>query len=224
MQTEFEQTSQQDGPAAAAGAGLEARRPGMMRRLYDWVLSWADSPYGVWALAVLAFAESSFFPIPPDVLLIGLAVGAPRRALRFAAICSAASVLGGILGYGIGHFVWQQTQHFFFANVPGFTPEVFARVQTLFSEYDFWIVFAAGFTPIPYKVFTISAGVFGISFPMFLLASLVGRSARFFLVSGLIYLFGPAIRKFIDRYFNLLAIAFFVLLVAGFGVIKMCSH
>ncbi len=223
MQTELERTSQQD-VATPADVGAGARRPGLVRRLYDWVLSWADSPYGVLALAILAFAESSFFPIPPDVLLIGLAVGAPKRSLRFAAICSAASVLGGMLGYGIGHFVWQQTQHFFFANVPGFTPEVFARVQGLFAEYDFWIVFAAGFTPIPYKVFTISAGVFDISFPMFLLASAVGRSARFFLVAGLIYLFGPSIRRFIDRYFNLLAVAFFVLLVAGFGVIKMCSH
>ncbi len=197
--------------------------PNIIRRLYDWVLGWADSRYGVLALAILAFAESSFFPIPPDVLLIGLAVGAPKRSMKFAAVCSAASVVGGVLGYGIGHFVWQQTQHFFFSTVPGFTPEVFARVQGLFSEYDFWIVFAAGFTPIPYKVFTISAGVFDIAFPMFLLASLVGRSARFFLVAGLIFVFGPTIRRFIDRYFNLLAIAFFVLLLAGFGVIKMCS-
>ncbi len=223
MQPELE-SNQPEGPPAPISTAENAGPRNLVRRMYDWVLSWADSRYGVVALAILAFAESSFFPIPPDVLLIGLAVGAPRRSFRFALVCSAASVAGGVLGYGIGHFVWMQTQDFFFSVVPGFTPAVFERVQTLFSRYDFWIVFAAGFTPIPYKVFTISAGVFSISFPMFMVASLVGRSARFFLVSGLIYLFGPAIRRFIDRYFNLLAVLFFILLAGGFALVKMCSH
>ena len=199
-------------------------RGNFVRRLYDWVLSWADSRYGVLALAILSFAESSFFPIPPDVLLIGLAVGAPKRALRFATVCSLASVVGGVVGYAIGHFVWLQTQAFFFSHVPGFTPAVFGHVQELFETYSFWVIFAAGFTPIPYKVFTISAGVFGIQFPMFVLASFVGRSARFFLVAGLIYFFGPKIRDFIDRYFNYVVILFFILLAGGFALIKMFGH
>jgi membrane protein YqaA with SNARE-associated domain len=190
----------------------------MLKRLYDWVLHWADTPHGSWALFTLAFAESSFFPVPPDVLLIALAVGLPSRSLRFALICSAGSVLGGALGYLIG---WQ-----FMTAVGerivafyGLAPKV-AYIGQLYNQYNAWAVGIAGFTPIPYKVFTIAAGMFKINFMIFMLASLVSRSARFFLVGTLIYWFGPRIRSFIDRYFNLLAVAFTVLLVASFVLIK----
>lgn len=190
----------------------------MLRRLYDWVLHWAATPYGAWALLVLAFAESSFFPIPPDVLLIALCVARPDRSLRFALICSFGSILGGCLGYLIG---WQ-----FMASVGnrivefyGFTDQV-AYIENLYQNHDAWAVAVAGFTPIPYKVFTIAAGMFTINFTVFVLASMASRSARFFLVGALIYLFGARIQRFIDRYFDLLAVTFTVLLVGGFILIK----
>ena len=191
-----------------------------LRRLYDWVLHWAQTPYGAPALFLLAFAESSVFPVPPDVLLIALSISLPHRAWFYAAVCSAGSVLGGMLGYLLGWGFWSLIDDFFFIYVPGFTPELFARVQALYASHDFWVVFAAGFTPIPYKVITLAAGVFLINFPIFVVASLVGRSARFFLVAGLIRYFGPGIRDFIDRYFNLLCVVFLGLLVGGFLVIK----
>lgn len=202
---------------AAAGDG---RRPNVFRRLYDWVLSWAETRHGPAALGVLSFAESSFFPIPPDPLLMALALGAPRRALRFAAICTFASVVGGIAGYAMGSGIWAAIDDFFFAYVPGVTPEAFESVRALYERWDFWAVFIAGFTPIPYKVFTLSSGVFGISFPVFVVASLVGRGLRFFLLAGLIYFFGPGIQGFIDRYFDRLVWLFFALLVGGFLLLE----
>lgn len=197
----------------------ERKRSNPIRRLYDWVLSWAETPYGTPALGVLAFAESSFFPIPPDPLLIALALGKPRRAFFFAAVCSVASVLGGIAGYFIGWAVWSAISTFFFSYVPGFSPETFEMVRGLYERWDFWAVFVAGFTPIPYKVFTLAAGVFQISFPVFVIASVVSRSARFFLLAGLIYFFGPGIQGFIDRYFDRLMWLFLAMLTGGFLIL-----
>jgi len=191
-----------------------------VRRLYDWVLHWAETPYGVPALFLLAFAESSFFPVPPDVLLIALCIAIPARSFRYALISSVGSVLGGVAGYAIGIGLWEVLSGFFFQYVPGFTEQVFAQVQQLFADYDFWVVFAAGFTPIPYKVFTIGAGVFEINFPVFVLASIVGRSMRFFLVAGLIYRYGSAMRNFIEKYFNTLTLIFMVLLIGGILLVK----
>lgn len=196
------------------------QKKNIVRRLYDWVLHWAETPYGTPALFTLSFAESSFFPVPPDVLLIALNMGKPKRSFYFALVCSIASVLGGMLGYFIGTALWHALSGFFFSYIPGFTPEIFAKVQTMYNEYGFAAVLIAGFTPIPYKVFTIASGVFGLNFPLFVLASAISRSARFFLVSTLIYLFGEPIKKFIDKYFNLLASAFVVLLILGFVAIK----
>lgn len=192
-----------------------------VRRLYDWVLGFAHRPSGPWALAAFSFAESSFFPIPPDPLLMALAIGAPKKAFRFATVCAVGSVLGGIAGYAIGWGIWGAVNHLFFTYVPGVTPEAFAHIQAIYDRYDFWAIFAAGFTPIPFKVFTLSAGVFEISFAVFVLASTVSRSARFFLVAGLIYVYGPSIQDFIDRYFDKLAWLFLVLLVGGFLVVKL---
>jgi len=199
---------------------LTPKKRGPIRRLYDWVLHWAETPYGTPALATLSFAESSFFPIPPDVLLIALDLGKPKRAFYYALVCSVASVLGGMLGYFIGTALWHLLSGFFFSYIPGFTPEVFAKVAKMYGTYGFAAVLIAGFTPIPYKVFTIASGVFGMNFPLFVLASALSRSARFFLVSTLIYFFGEPIKKVIDRYFDLLALAFVVLLVLGFVMIK----
>jgi len=190
----------------------------MIRKLYDWVLHWAETPYGSWALFILAFAESSFFPIPPDVLLIALAISIPAKAFRYAVLCSAGSVLGGIGGYIIG-YQFMDLMGFRILNFYGLTDK-YEFISTLYNHYNAWAVGVAGFTPIPYKVFTISAGAFKINFPVFVFASFVSRSARFFLVGLLIFVYGSGIRSFIDRYFNLLTIVFFILLIGGFILIK----
>jgi len=190
---------------------------GKLRRLYDWVEHFAETPYGLWALFLLAFAESSFFPVPPDVLLIALAVSIPARAFRYALICSVGSVLGGMFGYLIG-YQFMEFIGFGILNFYGLTDK-YESMAELYNRYNAWVVGIAGFTPIPYKVFTISAGAFKINFLVFLLASVVSRSARFFLVAGLIYMFGKQIRTFIERYFNVLAVLFVLLLVAGFILI-----
>lgn len=190
----------------------------MLRRLYDWVLHWAETPYSTWALFFLAFAEASFFPIPPDVLLIALAVAKPSKAFRYAWVCSVGSLLGGCAGYAIGYsFMTGIGQRI--VDLYGFADKV-EYIGALYQRYDAWAVGIAGFTPIPYKVFTIAAGMFHIDFAVFALASLVSRSARFFLVAGLIFKFGPGIQKVIDRYFDVLAVVFVVLLVLGFVGIK----
>jgi membrane protein YqaA with SNARE-associated domain len=195
-----------------------------IRSLYDWVLSWADTRYGTAALAVLAFAESSFFPIPPDVLLVALCLGQRSSWFKFALVCSIASLLGGLAGYAIGWGLWEVVQDLFFNYVPGFTPEAFEKVGGLYNDYDFWLVFVAAFTPLPFKVITITAGVFQINIWMFIIGSAVGRSARFFIVSGLIYWFGEPVKNFIDKRFNLVTIAFAILLIGGFAALKFLGH
>lgn len=195
-----------------------------LRRLYEWVLSWADTPYGPAALALLAFTESSIFPVPPDVLLIALCIGQRTKAFRFALICSIASVVGGAFGYLIGWALWHGVDQFFYQYVPGFTEEGFESVRQLYERYNFWVVFVAAFTPIPYKIITVAAGVFVINFPMFMIASVIGRSLRFYLVAGLLYLFGERVRTFIDTWFNLLVIVFTLLLLGGVLALKYWGH
>ena len=201
---------------------------GFMRKLQGWVEHLAEKPYAVPALFGLAVAESIFFPIPVDVLLIAICVSRPKASFRYATICSVGSVLGGMVGFGIGSWLWYETgtesfgamARFFFETVPGFSEEAFVKVQQLYRDYDFVAIFAAGFTPLPYKVFTITAGVFKISFPVFVLASVLSRSARFFLVGGLFFFFGEPIKRFVDKYLEALSIGFLVLLVGGFVVLK----
>jgi membrane protein YqaA with SNARE-associated domain len=191
---------------------------GPLRRLYDWVLHWAETPYGSPALFLLAVAESSFFPVPPDVLLIALGLSIPRRSFRYAALCTVGSVLGGALGYYLGTAFWDLIGEgilFHYVDRAGFE-----AVREYFLQYEGWAIAVAGFTPIPYKVFTISAGFFRVNFGVFMLASALSRGARFFLIAALIYVFGPSIRNFIDRYFNALTVAFMVLLVGGFLLIR----
>lgn len=203
----------------SSSASKANKKPNVVRKIYDWVLHWADTPWGGVALFILAFAESSFFPIPPDVLLIALCLGAPKKSMKYALICVVGSVSGAMLGYGIGHWAWEGVMNDWF--IPAvFSQEAFDSVGAMYEQWNFWAVFTAGFTPIPYKLFTIAAGAFNINFVMFVLASIVGRGGRFFLVAFLIWKFGPSIKSFIDKYFNLLAIAFTVLLVGGFVLVK----
>ena len=199
----------------------------IFRSIYDWVLAWSEKPSGPTVLGIVSFMEASFFPIPPDVLLIPLAIGNQKRAIWFALICSVCSILGAIAGYLIGYFVWwdglgqfSKFSSLFFEFIPGFSVESFSKIQNKYEQWNFWIIFTAGFTPIPFKLFTISAGAFKINFAAFLLASFVGRSARFFLVSLLIKKFGEPIKTFIDSYFNLLAILVSILLIGWFLIVK----
>jgi len=203
-----------------SNSAVAQKKPNMLKRLYEWTISWAEKPQGMWALAILSFAESSFFPIPPDVLLIPLVFGAPKKWWRIALVCTLASVLGGILGWSIGHLAWDGLQNFFFNYIPGFTQENFAKVQQAYQDNAFLAIFGAALTPIPYKIFTIAAGVCNVNLMTLIIASICGRGGRFFMVSLIIRIVGPSAKGFIDKYFNMLATAFFVLLVLGFILIK----
>jgi membrane protein YqaA with SNARE-associated domain len=191
---------------------------GWIRRVYDWVVGLADRPNSGRALFGIAFAESSFFPIPPDVLLIPLGIGNPKKVLRFAGICTAGSLLGAVVGYLLGmefyEVIGRRIVEFYGAS------EQYERVRDLYQKWDAVAVLVAGFTPIPFKLFTIAGGVFQINLATFLLATLVSRGARFFLLGGLIAWFGPAIGDFVDRYFNLLTLLFVILLLGGFWIVK----
>jgi membrane protein YqaA with SNARE-associated domain len=190
----------------------------LFRKLYDWVVSFSEGPHGTWALFLVAVAEASFFPVPPDVLLLALAIGSPHRALWFSLVCTTGSVLGAGFGYLLGiefyDLVGKPIIDFYSAE------EGYERVQALYREWDAIAVGVAGLTPIPFKVFTIAAGAFRINFVTFLLASLVSRGLRFFVIGGLIRWLGPGIKEFIDRYFNLLVVIFGILLVGGFVIVK----
>lgn len=196
----------------------------MIKRLYNWVLSWSTSKWGVLALFFIALFEASWFPLPPDILLIALCVGASKKSFRFASICLIGSALGAALGYGIGHFIWitpegtptALAEMFYSTNI--ISQENFNTAGDYYDKWNFLAVFIAGFTPLPFKVFTIAGGMFDINFTMFILASVVARGLRFFLIAGLIWKFGAPIKTFIDKYFNLLAMVFGVMLI-GFTVI-----
>lgn len=195
----------------------------MIKRLYDWVLSWSSSRWGWLALFIIALCESSWFPIPPDILLIALCLGATKKSFRFAGITLLGSIIGAMLGYAIGHFLWTTPAgeataiaNFFYNNV--FSVESFENVASLYDKYNFWIVFTAGFTPLPYKLFTIAGGMFDINFMMFIIGSVISRGMRFFLIGWLIWRYGQPIKVFIDKYFNLLATLFTALLIGFFAL------
>ncbi|HXE76184.1 MAG TPA: DedA family protein [Candidatus Xenobia bacterium] len=183
------------------------------------MLSWANTRWGPAALSALAFTESVIFPVPPDPLLMALSLGRPQHSYRYALISTVSSVAGGVCGYAVGYWVWHLVSAWFFAYVPGFTPENFAYVQARYDENAFLAIFAAAFTPIPYKVFTIASGVFQTGIPVLVAASVLGRGLRFFAVAGLMKRWGPQAREFIDRYFNWLTLLFFLLLALGFWLL-----
>lgn len=207
-------------PPTANGLDAAPPRPNWMRRLYAWVLHWADTPYALPALVGISFAESSFFPIPPDVLLIALCLGRPTRSFRFALWCSVGSVAGGMLGYLIGYAAEPLGRWIIFDMLhQGAAWDVVAR---LYGENAFVSILTAAFTPIPYKVFTIAAGVFNEQVPLATLvgASAIGRTARFMLVAAVIRLFGPPVRQLLDRYFEWFTLIFAILLIGSFVAIK----
>ncbi len=201
----------------------------LFKNIYDWVLGLSNKKNSDYSISLLSFSESFFFPIPPDVLLIPLCLGNRSKAFYFAFLCSMSSIIGGIFGYYIGKLLWWKVPGieysslaiFFLEYVPGLTFDSFTKIKSLYNEWNFWIVFTAGFTPIPFKVITISSGTFNINFFMFVFASILSRGARFFLLATLIYVFGERIRLYIEKYFNILAILFTVLLIVGFVIIKL---
>ena len=197
----------------------------MIKRLYNWILSWSNSRWGVLALFTIALFEASWFPLPPDILLIALCLGATQRSFRFAAVCLSGSILGAALGYCIGHFLWVTPSgdptaiaNFFYDQV--FSVEGFNNVGQMYDKYNFWIVFTAGFTPLPFKLFTIAGGMFSINFPMFMVASMVSRGMRFFLIAWLIWKYGAPIKTFIDKYFNLVA-SLLAAVIIGFTALAL---
>ena len=207
-------------PNTAASPTPPAKKPNIVRRLYDWVLSWAETPYGTPALFVLSFLESSFFPIPPDVLQIALSVGRPRRAFFYAAVSVVDSVLGGLLGWWIGTTLWDSVASFFFEYVPGFTEKNYALVESKYNEHAFLAIFTAAFTPIPYKVFTIASGVFDVALSTLIFASILGRGGRFFLVASAIFFFGPTVKTWLEKYFEVATLALLAVGALGFLAVK----
>jgi len=190
----------------------------MIRRLYDWTLSLAAGPRAPAALGTVSFVESSVFPIPPDILLIPMVIARREKAWWFAALCTLTSVAGGVLGYFIGMFLYEQIAE----PVLAFYGKLhyFDEFSAIFNEWGWWFVFIAGVTPFPYKVITIASGVAGLSLPIFILASLVSRGLRFFVVATLLYFFGPPIRDFIEKRLGLMFTLFVVLLVGGFVALR----
>lgn len=195
-------------------------RPHILRRLYDWTLHWAETKWATLALAIVAFVESSFFPIPPDVLLMAMSFAQPTRWWQHALVCTLGSVAGGVLGWYIGYALFETVGvriiEFFQYQ------EAYQLVGEYYRENAFLYILGAAFTPIPYKVFTIAAGVFHgqVGLPVLIAASFLGRGGRFFLVAILIRLFGARVKPLLEKHFDLLALLFFVLLVLGFFAVR----
>ena len=191
----------------------------MIKAVYNWTIKLSATRYALWALAIVAFAESSFFPIPPDILLIPLIIAKPKNAYLIALIAMIASVLGGGLGYYIGLKLYETVGiiiiNFYHAQ------QLFLEFQTQFNKYGAAAVLFAGVTPFPYKIITISSGIAGMPIYQFFIFSIIARGARFFIIAILLRLYGEPIRNFIERHLNLLFIVFMVLLVLGFLLIKV---
>lgn len=190
----------------------------MLQRLYDKTMSLADHPHALWALAAVSFAESSFFPIPPDVLMIPMILARPNRAWLIALVALAASVLGGLLGYMIGAFAFEQIGQPILASLG--KADAMNDFSTQFNDFGFWAVLGAGITPFPYKVITIMSGWTGMPLTTFMATSLIARGIRFFLVAALLWRFGEPVRDFIEKRLGLVATVFIVLLFGGFLLVS----
>lgn len=187
----------------------------MIYELYQWMLSWSGSQYAVPVLFLLSFAESSFFPLPPDILLMALTVGNPPWGMYYATVTTVGSVLGGIFGYAIG---WLGGRPLLLRFMGKERTDI---VHEKFERYESWAIFIAGFTPIPYKIFTLGAGAFYVNFKIFVLASIISRGTRFFLVGGMLQYFGPLVKESIELYFNFFTICFIALFILGFLIFKV---
>lgn len=194
------------------------RRGGPMRSLYNWVMRHSRGPYALWFLGAIAFAESSFFPIPPDVMLVPMVLADRRRAFLLAGWCTLMSVTGGILGYAIGSLLYDSVGHWLIA-VYGYGDKL-QDFRALYAHYGAWIILIKGLTPIPYKLVTIASGFAGYNFPLFVLLSAITRGARFMLVAVLLYWFGEPVREFIEKRLELVMLSLLVVIVAGFVIVR----
>ncbi len=190
----------------------------MIRRLYHWTMRLAASRHATKAMAAVSFAESSFFPVPPDVVLAPMVLARPDRAYFYAAVCTLASVLGGMLGYVIGYFlepvgIWMLGQMG--------KADVFTRSQDVFNRYGVWAVVIGGFTPLPYKVVTIASGIFAFSFPLFIALSVVTRGARYFMIAYVVRTFGPAMLPVIERRLLTFTVLGIMVLLGGFLLLRL---
>lgn len=190
----------------------------MLRRLYDWTITLAAHPRALWALAFVAFIESSVFPIPPDALMIPMIIAAPRRAFLIAGVATVSSVLGGLLGYAIGALAFDQLGYPILQALG--KGDAVLEFNERFNDLSFWPVLIAGLTPFPYKVITIMSGWTGLSLTTFVVTSIVARAGRFFLVATLLHYFGAPIRDFIERRLGLMTVVFVVLLLGGFFAVR----
>jgi membrane protein YqaA with SNARE-associated domain len=190
----------------------------MLRRLYDWTMGLASRPYALLALAAVSFAESSFFPIPPDAMIVPMVLARPDRAWRIALVATIASVLGGILGYAIGYYLFE-TLGQSLIQFYGYQDK-FEAFKQAYNQWGLWIILIKGLTPIPYKLVTIASGAAAFDFPVFLLASIITRGLRFFIVAALLRRFGEPIRDFVERRLTLVATAFLLVLVGGFLIVR----
>jgi membrane protein YqaA with SNARE-associated domain len=191
----------------------------MLRKTYDWTMRLAAHPHALAWLAALACAESIFFPIPPDVMIIPMVLAAREKAWKIAAVATVASAVGGTIGYGVGYFLYAEVGKPII-EFYGYADK-YATFQGWYADYGAWIVGAGGFTPIPYKVITIASGVVQLNFATFFVVSVLSRGARFFIVSALLWRFGAPIRGFIEARLGLLALIFFIILFLGFVAISM---
>lgn len=190
----------------------------MLRRAYDWMIEKAHGRGAERALFAVSFIESSIFPIPPDVMLVPMCVAKREHAFRYAAICTVASVLGGFFGYAIGAFLFETLGQWVIATYG--LESAFAAFEVKFNEWGWWLVMMAGFTPFPYKVITIAAGLFNLNLAVFAAASAISRGGRFYLEAWLLHRYGAPIRAFIEKYLGILTVLFFILLIGGFLAIK----
>ncbi|MCH2095773.1 MAG: DedA family protein [Rhodobacteraceae bacterium] len=190
----------------------------MLKSLYDWTMSLADHPKALWVLAIVAFVESSVFPIPPDVLMIPMILARPTRAWLIALVAMISSVLGGLAGYGIGHFFYEGVGQPILAALG--KAEAMSAFNTRFNDFGFWAVLTAGITPFPYKVITIMSGWTAMPLGTFLATSILARGLRFFIVAALLRAFGEPVRVFIERRLGLVFTAFVVLLIGGFVLVR----
>ena len=190
----------------------------MLKPLYDWTMRLAEHPRALWVLAIISFVESSVFPIPPDVLMIPLILAAPHRAWLIALVATASSVLGGLLGYGIGAFAFDQLGQPILEALGKL--DRIEEFNAKFNEAGFWAVLGAGITPFPYKVITIMSGWTGMPLATFIVTSIIARGLRFFIVAALLWKFGAPVREFIERRLGLVFTAFFVLLIGGFVALR----
>ena len=189
-----------------------------LKKTYNWTLEKAQHKNAKWYLSLISFAESSFFPIPPDILLIPMALASKTRAQFYAFMCTLFSVLGGILGYAIGYFFYNSVGIYIIDFYD--LENSFNIFENYYKEFGILIVLGAGITPFPYKFITIASGVFGLNIFLFIIVSIIGRGLRFYLIAILLYFFGEKIKLIIDKYFNFLTIVFFILLVGSVFIIR----